>query len=190
MCRRKFAILVFLIGCVFLSGCSITPVVTKEDTARTATAKRFLHNVGAGELAMTAFVKELENQANEQPGMTELIKRAFTNINQEDFENLAAEVYSRHLTHEDLMEIATFSEKPAIQRLFKVIFGGISSGKQLDNQELLRQFSADELTEIMKMSLSDSLVRMKEVLPEINKELVQASNSLRQEILRDYLISQ
>lgn len=187
---RNFTVLFFLIGHFLLLGCSTTPVVTKEDTARTATAKRFIHNIGAGELAMISFRKELERQSNEQPGMTELLKRAFADIDKEFFENLAAETYSRHLTHKDLTEIAAFSEKPAIQKFFQVIFDGISSGNPESTEDWMRQFSADELTEIMKMSVSDSFVHLNDALPTINREMAQSSEKLGQEIIRDYLKKQ
>src|SRR5690349_18876728 len=63
------------------------------DSAHLVVAKRFLHGFGAGDIAMAGLKKELENQAKEQPGMAELVRRAFVDVKPEDFEDLAAKVY-------------------------------------------------------------------------------------------------
>ncbi|MES9992194.1 MAG: hypothetical protein ABW098_09585 [Candidatus Thiodiazotropha sp.] len=152
-----------------------------------ATAKRFLHNVGAGELAMVGFQSEFEKLSNKQPGMSELVRRAFADFKAEDFEDLAAQIYARHLSHAHLLEIAQFSEKPAIDRFFEVIFSNMQSKTPLSKDQIIRQFNADELSEIVKFSQSESFIAMNKSLPKINRELSEAARKLGETKIREYI---
>jgi hypothetical protein len=181
----RYLILVVFVS--LISACSTTPVAHGPGPEHVATAKRFLHNVGAGELAMIGFKRKYLELATEQPGMSELIRRAFADFKAEDFEDIAAQVYARHLSHEHLIEIAQYTEMPSINYFFRVIFENIASEKPLSNKELISQFSAEQLTDILKFSQSDSFIAMNKSLPEINRELSQASRQLGESRVRDYI---
>jgi len=190
MCFRFNFSVIFLLVLFVASGCATAPTVQVLDPTHVATAKRFLQNIGAGELAMTSFKRELEKKSEEQPGMTGLLQRAFVDIDKNYFEDLIAETYSRHVTHKDLIEIAQFSESPTIKRFFNVVFEGVLSGEPVSGENIMSQFNADELTEIMKLSMSESFIRMKESLPEINREMSQLSRKLGGDIVREYIKTQ
>lgn len=204
MFSRNVNILAGLMVVVFLSGCGSTPttnvkpattannreapvVFTQEDIARQGTAKRFLHNIGAGDLMVASFEATMEEQARKQPELAELLNRAFADLSQDDFESAASEVYARHMTHKDLVEIADLSEKDSIKKFFKEIFDGVLTGKPVDQNALIQKFSAEELTDIMELSLSESFLKLKKVLPTINKELKVAGKKLGEKTLKEYI---
>ncbi len=187
--------LVFVFAIFFaVNGCSTSqvaaPVPAPEPQiapAHLAVAERFLHNIGAGEVAMAAFQKEKTLIAREQPGLAELGARAFADVGIEEVEEIVAEVYARHLSQTDLTELARFSERPAIKRFFRIVFEMHSSGEELDNEALMARFDADELTEIFQFAYSDSHMKMVKVLPEINRELAVAGEEFGESLLLDYL---
>jgi hypothetical protein len=190
MYYRNFTALIILISFLFMSGCGATPTVKKQESSGSAAAKRFIQNVGAGEMVMIGLKRAIESKPHDQPGMAELMRRVIADVDKEVIINMIAGVYSRHLTNEDLLVLADFSDKPAIQHFFKTIFAAVLSGEQLNKKELMGQFTADELTEIMKLSLNDSFIRMSEALPAINKEMAQAGHNFGENMLRDYLKKQ
>ena len=179
--------LVFVVlGCVFLSACSTTPLAGNEENGRTLIAKRFLRNVGAGQLAMSSFRKTIEKEAVDNPGIAELSNKVFADVNEEAFITLASDVYSRNLSSDDLEELANFSESPTIKRFFAVIFDRIATEQPVD-RSVFKQFNSDEILEVMKFSVSGSFTRMSAALPKINKELSMASASYGQELFRNYM---
>ncbi len=152
-----------------------------------ATAKRFLHNVGMGEIAMRGVFRSFEQMREKQPGMTDLMSRAFADLKGEDFEVLAAEVYAQHLSYDHIRELEQFSENSAIKRFFSIIFSVVESGQPLNNDELMSRFNADELTQILKFAQSDSFIELRKSLPEINDDLGEAGRRLGEKILREYI---
>jgi hypothetical protein len=152
-----------------------------------AVARRFLRGFGAGEIAMNGLRVELEKQAKDQPGVAELVRRAFVDVKASDFEELAAAVYARHLSQEHLTSLAGFIESKSGGRFFKVAIESAMSGKPADNGEVIRQFDADELTEIMKFLQGESFVALQKELPTINQEMAQDGEKLGQALLTEYL---
>jgi hypothetical protein len=156
-----------------------------------AVARRFLHGFGAGEIAMKGLRTELEKQAKDQPGVAELVRRAFVDVDEEDFEILAAKVYARHMNQQHLSDLAGFIETKTGSRFFKVAIDGamegVLSGKPQDGAAAIREFNADELTEIMKFLQSDSFMALQKKLPTINQEMAQEGEKLGEALLMEYL---
>jgi hypothetical protein len=152
-----------------------------------AVAKRFLKGFGAGEIAMNGLRTELEKQAKDQPGLAEMVRRAFVEVDEQDFEDLAARVYARHVSQDHLTSLAGFIESPAGGRFFKAAIEAATSGKPTDGGEMTRQFSADELTEIMRFLQGDSFLALQKMLPTINQEMAQEGEKLGEQLLMEYL---
>ncbi len=171
----------------------ISACATKQpslDSEHVSTAKRFLHNINAGEMGLAGLQKGINKNAAEQPGMAELAQRATANITVEDFEELAAKVYSQNLSHEHLSELANFSEMPSISKFFRLIFADIKSDTVPDQQAIMRQFNADELTDIFKFTQSDGYKTLNQSLPKINRELAEAGKKMGEVAMREYLEQQ
>lgn len=185
MFRRLSQFSLSVLLCFAVVACGTTPATRAPEPQHVATAKRFLHSWGAGHVAMTAFKRQLEVRAKEQPGMAELVRRAFSNVTAEQFEDMAARVYARHLSHEHLHQLAQFSESRSGNRLFRVAIAGAMEGKKTD--DMMSQFSADELTELMKFSQGDAFTAMSRALPAINRELAEEARVWGEATMRDYL---
>lgn len=179
-----------ILALLVLAGCAAQPVVKVPSAEQEATAQRFLNQVGVGELAIRGYRDELQRMAREQPGMAELVERVFADFKPRRFEQMAATVYARHLSLEHLSELEQYSRRPAIKRFFAVIFEAIASGEPVDNQALMRQFNADELTEIMRFSSSESVTALKQVQAQINQELSEASRQYAEAAFARYMKQQ
>jgi hypothetical protein len=205
----KFAFTSFFL--ILIVGCSTVPTVQspannttqiEKDTAYINTitkapetehlimAKRFLHGFSAGEIALNALTKELDRQAVAQPGMTELSRKAFASIDADAFENLAATVYARHLTKNQLTELTNFIESDAGGRFFNQSVKMGLEGKSTNAAEMMKQFTADELIHIMKFAQSETFISMTQKLPIINSELKEEARLLGEAVMRKYLQSQ
>jgi hypothetical protein len=187
MCSRLNRIVAPLLISFFLAACASTPVSQGPDPEHLAVAKRFLHSWDAGDLALTVFHRNLEQTYKDQPGVAELVERAFSDVTEEDFENLAARVYVRHLNQEELAELARFTESPTGNRFFRMSVAGAVEGKAVNGEDITRQFNADELAEIVRFSQSDAFVALKEALPTINRELGEEGRQMGEARMREYL---
>jgi hypothetical protein len=182
---RFYRFLVSVLLCFMAVACATKSANQGPDPEHIAIAKRFLHSWGAGKLAMDALQRTLQERAKDQPGMVELMRRAFADVKVEDFEDMAAQVYARHLTRENLAELTRFSESRTGNRFFRVSIAGAMEGKKPD--DLIRQFSADELTEVMKFFQSDAFKALTQALPTINRELGEEGRRRGEAIMRDYV---
>lgn len=167
----------------------ITSITKAPETEHLVTAKRFLHGFNAGEIALNALRKEQDRQAVAQPGMTELGRRAFAEIDAEKLENLAARVYARHLAQKQLLDLANFIESDAGGRFFNQSVKMGLEGKSTNAADMMKQFKADELIQIMKFAQSETFVSLAQKLPTINAELKVEAGLLGQAIMRKYLQS-
>jgi hypothetical protein len=190
MYHRFHRPLTFILLPFMIAACATTPTVRAPSPEHVATAKRFLAGFDAGELAMVGFRRKLEEEATKQPGMVELVRRAFADITAEDFEDLIARVYARNLSREHLAELARFTENPTGNRFFRMAIAGALEGKQLNAEDAMRQFNADELTEIMNFALSDAFAAMEQALPTINREIADEGHRFGEARLREYLKKQ
>ncbi|MCB1616225.1 MAG: hypothetical protein KDI30_09450 [Pseudomonadales bacterium] len=138
-------------------------------------------------MALISMQMEIERIADDQPGLAELMHRAYANIKEEDFEAVAATIYARNLSYEDLKELAYYAEKPAVNRWFRVIFSELVKGAALNERDIIRQFDADEIVDIMRFSQSESFARMTKALPKINRELSLAGKELGESVMKDYI---
>ena len=136
---------------------------------------------------MAAFQNQLEQTYLEQPGLAELMQRAFADVSEEDFENLAARVYVRHLNREELTELAQFTESPTGNRFFRMSVASAMAGTPVTGEDMARQFNADELTEIVRFSKSDGFVALKKNMPTINRELGEEGRQMGETKMREYL---
>ncbi|UCH46456.1 MAG: DUF2059 domain-containing protein [Betaproteobacteria bacterium] len=136
---------------------------------------------------MRVFQRNLEQTYKDQPGVAELVQRAFADFTEEDFENLAARVYVRHLNQEELAELAQFTESPTGNRFFRMSVAGAVTGKAVNGDDIARQFNADELVEIVRFSKSDGFVALQQALPTINRELGEEGQTLGETRMREYL---
>lgn len=187
MRSRSYRVLASLLLCFFIAACASTPASKSPEQQNFAIAKRFLHSWGAGEAGMAAFQKNLEETSQEQPGLAELMQRAFADITEEDFEDLAAKVYVRHLNQSQLTELAQFTESPTGNRFFRMSVTNAIDGKPVTGEDITREFNADELTEIVRFSKTDGFVALKEKMPIINRELGEEGRQLGETKMREYL---
>ena len=187
MCSLLNRLIAPLLFTFIVAGCASTAVSQDPGAEHFAVAKRFLHSWGAGEIGMAAFQQNLEQASREQPGLAELMQQAFADITEQDFENLAARVYVRHLSQEELEELAQFTESPTGNRFFRMSVAGAMTGKAVSREEITRQFNADELTEIVQFSQSDGFLALKQAMPTINRELGEEGRQLGETTMREYL---
>jgi len=182
------------------AGCGGTPVTSKPSQANTVApqeavpktgaflaAQRFMNSWGAGEIMQTALQREMEKTAVQQPGMAELMKRALADSGPDEFTDLAAGVYARHINQADLESLATFTETNAGNRFFRSVVGTVLAGEKIDQNAIMRQFNADELTEIIKFSQSPAFASMQAKLPTINKEMGEEGRRYGERKLTEYL---
>jgi len=187
MYARSYRVLVSLLLSLFIAACAATPAPKSPEQQNLAVAKRFLHSWGAGEAGMAAFQKQLEQTYLDQPGLAEMMQRAFADVSEEDFENLAARVYVRHLNQEELTELAQFTESPTGNRFFRMSVASAMAGTPVTGEDMARQFNADELTEIVRFSKSDGFVALKKNMPTINRELGEEGRQMGETKMREYL---
>lgn len=153
-------------------------------------AKGFLHNIGAGDLALIGLAEDLATRAKEEPGMVELAQRAFAGVNEEYFEQVFAEVYARHLSYSQLVELKKLSANDGVQRFFQALLQAELAGEPFDDEALMRQMNADEITEILVFAESDGGRALIQVQPEINRELLEVSGALGEALIRQYIQQQ
>lgn len=170
-------------------ACATTQVRNTPDPEHINTAKRFLRSCRAYELAMNSLERKMESESKEWPeGYGELIRRVFADITAEEFEDFAAPIYARHLPEEHLAELERFTKSRTGKRFFRLIIARRMENKSaMANDDIMRQFNADELTEIMKFILSDALAAMKQAHPAINREMADAARQFGEAKLREYL---
>lgn len=203
---------IFLIVCsILLLGCStqsvkndasvasnaikadehyIASITAAPDSESVTMAKRFLHSFDAGTLAMGSLKQELERQATTQPAMSELVKKSLETIDADDFENLAARVYTRHLNLNELTDLAKFTESGAGGRFMRISIDQAIKGIPADPNEVMRQFNADELVQLMKFLQSDTFGVLQQKIPVINAELKEESRKLGETLMRVYINKQ
>ncbi len=193
--------LIWILAILMISACT-TPSnqtsTTKQSHIATepsinpehiATAERFLVNIGAGELAMASFEQQLEIMAIEQPGMSELVQRAFkeANVGPHIVVQIASKVYAKHLSHGDLLQLEQYSQQPEIQRFFRSVFDSIVNGTPPNNAEIMNQFTADELVSLLQFSQSESFLKLNQSFPIINREMTEEAQRFRNELIQQYI---
>jgi len=138
---------------------------------------------------MTALKNKLQQESKNQPGMAEVMRRALGDFKAEEFEDLAAKVYARHLTQDHLAELAQFAESRTGQRFFQTAIAGAMKGleEKAAAAEFMRQFNADEITDIMKFGQSKVFAALQLALPTINREMGEEGRRLGETKLREYL---
>ena len=188
MYARSYRILASFLFVLFIAACASTPPASSNPQQQNlAVAKRFLHSWGAGEAGMAAFQKQLDQTYVDQPGLAELMQRAFADVSEEDFENLAANVYVRHLNQDELVELAQFTESPTGNRFFRMSVASAMTGTPVTSEEIAREFNADELTEIVRFSKSNGFLALKKNMPDINRELGEEGRQMGETKMREYL---
>lgn len=187
MCSRLHRVLAPVVFSFLVAACASTPVSQGPSPEHLDVAKRFLHSWDAGAVAMMGFQRELEQNAKDQPGLSELLGRVFADFTQDDFENLAAQVYVRHLSQEHLAALAQFTESPTGNRFFRMAIASAVEGKPVNREDAMRQFNADELVEIVRFSKSEAFLALKEAQPSINRELAAEGRRLGEMKTREYL---
>jgi len=165
-------------------ACATTPATHAPDSEHVANAQRFLHSWGAGEIALAGIESALEAKAKEQPDTAELCRRAFSNVQVEDLENMMARVYARHISKNNILELMKFSESDTGQRFFRAAITAAMEGQQ--NEDVIRQFNADELNAIIKFAQSDAFQAFTQAQPEINRELSEEGRKFGAAVMRDY----
>ena len=122
--------------------------------------------------------------------MAELIRRALGDLNAEDFENIATDVYARHMSQEHLTVLAQFAEGQTGKRFFTMQFAGVLDGTPLSAKDIARQFNADEITEIIKFGQSEAAAELKRQLPAINQDMAAAGQALGKAKMEEYIAQQ
>lgn len=174
------------------TACTSTDVVDKptpqvdKPTPQYVAAEEFLNNIGAGQLFLAAIKKETTEAAKKHPQNATTIEDIFSSVTSDDFIELAADIYTRHLSEDALIELAQETQKPTIQKLFAIVFKGLLKEEEFDNKKILAQFDRSETLELIQFSKTDSFVSLKKVLPNINAELEQAGKKLGEKLLYLY----
>ena len=187
---RRLLQLFAVLAILAMLGCSTPPPASGPNPEHVATSLRFIQNIGGGDMAYEAFLSGLEDLETEQPGMAALAERAFAGTTADDFARIAAPIYARHLSHEHLAELERYTRSPAIQRFFSLIYMSVKAGEAANERELMKQFSADELTEIIKFSRSPSVAAMKQSQPQINREFYKAGREWAEVRFNEYMDQQ
>lgn len=174
---------------ILVASCATAPKVKSEADDNTAAARRFFSSIGIGDFALASFKRQMEAQSVGKPaGYVEMMQRVMGDITARDFEDMAAEVYSRHLNEKVLNELADFTESPTGSKFFKAVFKSVLEGKPENMQsELMSQLNADELTEIAKFAMGDAFKAMQAAMPAINREMAEQGRKLSEEKLKTYL---
>lgn len=182
---RHFWIFFFLL----ISACTTNPVnETKENSAQFLVAKQFIHNIGAGEMGLIAVKQMINDMYEKEPNAAEFTQRIFGDVSTDDFDNIIANVYQRHLSYEDLHKLAQDSDNPVISKYFALAFEQVLIKKQnLKPNNLMNQFTADELTVLLRFLKGDNFQRLGAALPEINRELKEEGRKFGEQKLNDYL---
>ena len=189
MKSRFFIFILLILASLMITSCATTSTVKEPDPNRIVAAKRFLHAFDAKKLVTIGLERALEKEVSKYPeGAKELTRRVMSNIKAEDFIDMMAEIYARNLTRGSLTELAKFVESPTGNRFFNLIIDSALEGKQANVQnEVMSKFNADELTEIMRFSMSPAFKKMNRVQYKINRELMEAGRQLGQEKIQEYL---
>lgn len=187
MYYRYHQSLILVLLSFVIVACATTPAARGPAPEHLATAQRFLRSFGAGEIAMAGLQRKLEEDTKDQPGLAELGRRALADIKAEDFENIAAQVYARHLTQQHLADLTRFTESRTGNRFFRGAVGDALEGKSSKVEDMMRQFNADELTEILKFVQSEAFVALQQELPTINRELAEEGQKLGEATMREYI---
>jgi len=180
--------LVLLPLAFMLAACATSPPTYTPDSQSIAYAKQFLHSWGAGEIAMASFERRMKQEENTQPGMAALVRRAFAGTTTDDFENIAAPVYARHLSKSDLAALARFTATRAGNRFFRVAVAGAL--KHQKTKDITRQLTADELAAAVKFAQTGAFKAMKRELPTINREMAEAASRWGKEKMQAYINNQ
>lgn len=203
---RVYQLFFYLLASALLTNCATAPTAGKSSTP-TATAsnavtddpfyiapglidpnaKRFLSSIKTGDLMFNAFNKEIEKSSVSNPGMVEVVHRAFANIKPDDFENIAAKVYTRHMSKPALEDMKNFTEGPVGGRFFRSVFAYIADAKPVDNEAVMRQFNADEITSLLKFTQGDSFTELQKKLPTINQEMSEEGRKFGEAVIKHYL---
>lgn len=153
-------------------------------------AKGFLHNIGAGQAFNVGILRALAIRGLDEPGLAELANRAFADVDEDELEYLLAGVYARHLSYSQLVELEKLSANEGVHRFFSMLYEAEFAGKPTDDEILMRQMNADELTQIMILAHSDAFKALGEVQEEINLEMYEVGGVWAEETMRRYIDEQ
>jgi hypothetical protein len=182
MYLRFRQLLAMVLLAFMVAACATNPA---PDPQSVAYAKQFLHSWGAGQIAMASFERRMKQEESTQPGMAALVRQAFAGTTPEDFENIAAPVYARHLSRENLAALAQFTATRAGNRFFRVAVAG--ELKHQSTKDITRQLSAVELAAAIKFARTDAFKEMKRELPTINREMAEAAGRWGKAKMRAYM---
>ncbi len=138
-------------------------------------------------MAFEALRRNYERNAAEDAVIAQIARQALADVTAEDFENLVADVYVRHLSQQHLSDLADFTETSTGNRFFRTAFGYVREGKEIPRDEFMRQFSAEELVFILRAAESEAFVALGDALPRINEELAIAGQRFGERKLREFL---
>tara|TARA_R110001606_G_scaffold388580_2_gene554016 strand:+ start:44205 stop:44789 length:585 start_codon:yes stop_codon:yes gene_type:complete len=153
-------------------------------------AKGFLRNIGAGEAFNLGVIKTIAIRGIEEPGIAELANRALADVDAEDFELMLAEIYARHLSYSQLVELEKLSANKGVEHYFELVYQAAFAGKPADDQTLMRQLNADELTQVMILAQSDAFTALSMVQPDIDREIDEAAGAWGEMTMRRYIDEQ
>jgi hypothetical protein len=169
-------------------ACVTSQVSKTPDSEHINNAKRHLRSRGAYELFMVAIERKIESMNKVQPGgNVEFLRRVFSEITEEEFEEFYAAAYVRYLSEKHLAEIVLFSESDTGKRFFQLLHARKIKNQSTMTKDDIRQFNADEITEITKFSLSDAGAAMKQAGSAINHDIEAAGNHFVEAKIREYL---
>ena len=166
------------------------PRQNQQSPEHVAAATRFLNNIGVGQALLETMKSDMELEAINQPGLAEVAQRSLANVTADDYELIAARVYARHVSMDDLLELDRLTQKPEIKQFFDMAFSAHKTGIPMDEAESMRHFNADEIIEIMKLSMSESFNNMNKIKPKIDRDLARALDAFHEAAIRDYVSQQ
>lgn len=188
--RSYYQFVLMLLLSFWMVACASVPASQNRTSEKTEAARQFLRSWDAGHVSYVAFKQSIEEDSEGQPGMVELTQRAFADVTAKDFEILLARVYARHLSLEHLNAVAQFTNKPTGNRFFREVMELTLAGQPVSGERLMRDFNADELTEILKFSQSEAFLAYQAALPQINRDLFEEGRQFGEERIHEYINSQ
>ena len=192
MYYRFFKFLAIIIVFSMVMACATTPKVKESDSDHIAAAKRFLNAFEMDKLAMIGIKRAMETESKKNPeSVVEFTQRVMSDIKAEDFIDMIAQIYARHLSQRHLTKLARFGESPTGKHFIRMTIAGFLEDDETKTaNEVMSQFNADELTEIAKFATSPAFKAVQMAQPKINQELSEVGRQLGQEKLREYLEKQ
>lgn len=159
--------------CLLSASCATTP-----DPEHLAAAKRLMRALSLGLNTSLSIEQELKRLSVKEPDKADLLMQAYAGLTPDVIQNIAAPIYARYLTTEELNEIADFAESPPGQLFVRSSLREKLSGQTESDDALTRKMNVDDLTIAARFGQSDVFKTYTRQAPKIKNDLSEAYQEL------------